>query len=107
MIDTVCVPLGHRSYDVVIGQGLLDQAGARIDPLLDQSTVAVVTDENVAALHLEQLRAGLAAAGVSMTSLCLPAGESTKSWEQFSSTVDWLLEQKIERGGMVIAFGGG
>jgi 3-dehydroquinate synthase len=69
--------------------------------------VAVVTDENVASLHLDALRAGLAADGVDMTALELPAGESTKCWSQLSKTVEWLLDRKIERADVVIAFGGG
>ncbi len=42
-----------------------------------------------------------------MTSLSLPSGESTKSWPGFTRAVEWLLSQKVERNGMVIAFGGG
>ncbi len=107
MIDVVRVPLGERSYDVRIGRGLLARSGAEIAPFLSQPKVAVITDETVAALHLDALRDGLALAGITMTSLALPAGEATKSWQHFSTAVDWLLEQKIERGGIVIAFGGG
>ncbi|AHD01020.1 3-dehydroquinate synthase [Leisingera methylohalidivorans] len=103
----VHVPLGERAYDVVIAPGLLAQAGERIKPLLKRPQVAVVTDETVAAKHLEGLRAGLAAAGIEMTALALPPGESTKGWPQFSRAVEWLLEQKVERGDVVVAFGGG
>jgi len=107
MLETVHVPLGTRAYDVVIGPGLLEQAGTRIAPLLKRPQVVVVTDENVAALHLEALRDGLAAGGVSMQSLALPAGESTKGWPQFERTLDWLLAQKVERNDVIVAFGGG
>ncbi|NRB17002.1 MAG: 3-dehydroquinate synthase [Rhodobacteraceae bacterium] len=107
MENTVHVDLGDRSYDVVIGPGLLAQAGERIAPLLTRRRVVVVSDETVAALHLESLRAGLAAADISMVSLALPPGESTKAWPQFSRTVEWLLDQKVERGDIVVAFGGG
>lgn len=107
MEKTVRVELGERSYDVVIGPGLLQQAGARIAPLLNRRRVVVVSDENVAALHLQALRAGLARADIEMVALALPPGESTKGWEQFSRTVEWLLEQKVERGDVVVAFGGG
>ena len=72
MHQTVHVELGERSYDVEIGPDLLTQAGTRIAPLLHRPKVAVVTDENVGALHLDALRDGLAAAGVEMTSLTLP-----------------------------------
>ncbi len=107
MERTVHVPLGERAYDVVIGPGLLAQAGERIKPLLKRPQVAVLTDETVAEEHLDALRAGLAAAGVEMTALALPPGEATKGWPQFTRSVEWLLEQKVERGDVVIAFGGG
>ena len=107
MHQTVHVELGERSYDVEIGPDLLTQAGTRIAPLLHRRKVAVVTDENVAALHLDALRDGLAAAGVEMTSLTLPAGEATKSWPHFERTVEWLLAEKVERRDVVIALGGG
>lgn len=107
MERTVHVPLGDRAYDVVIGPGLLAQAGERVRPLLKRPQVAVLTDETVAEKHLDTLRAGLAAAGVEMTALALPPGEATKGWPQFTRSVEWLLEQKVERGDVVIAFGGG
>ncbi|NIZ14556.1 3-dehydroquinate synthase [Phaeobacter sp. HF9A] len=107
MERVVHVPLGSRAYDVVIGPDLLAQAGKRIAPLLKRPRVAVLSDETVAALHLESLRAGLAEAGIEMEALALPAGEATKGWPQFTRAVEWLLEQKIERNDIVVAFGGG
>lgn len=103
----VHVPLGDRAYDVVIGPGLLHDVGAQIAPLLRRPRVAVLTEENVANLHLETLRAGLAKAGIEMTALTLPPGEATKAWPQFTRSVEWLLEQEVERNDVVIAFGGG
>ncbi|TDE38511.1 3-dehydroquinate synthase [Antarcticimicrobium sediminis] len=107
MNETVHVDLGARSYDVAIGPGLIAEAGARIAPLLARKRVTVLTDENVAGLHLEALRAGLASAGIEMTALALPPGEATKSWPQFTRAVEWLLDQKVERRDVVVAFGGG
>ncbi len=107
MIETVHVGLPGRAYDVHIGPDLIKQAGAHIAPLLSQPRVAVITDETVGALHLETLEAGLEAEGISCTSLSLAAGESTKSWSQLQVCVDWLLEQRVERRDVVIAFGGG
>lgn len=107
MENTVRVALGERSYDVVIGPGLLQQAGTRIAPLLTRRRVVVVSDETVAALHLDALRSGLATADIEMEALMLPPGEATKGWPQFSRTVEWLLDQKVERGDVVVAFGGG
>ena len=107
MLETVRVDLPGRAYDVRIGPALIAEAGAHILPLLNRPRVAVVTDETVAALHLEGLRAGLARDGIEMSALTLPAGEATKSWEPLERTVGWLLDQKVERGDVVVAFGGG
>ena len=107
MMETVHVDLGERAYDIHIGTGLLDRAGALIAPFLKRPRVAIITDENVGALHLETLLRGLGADGIEAVSLTLPAGESTKSWPHFERAVEWLLEQKVERNDVVIAFGGG
>jgi 3-dehydroquinate synthase len=107
MIETVHVPLGARAYDVVIGPGLLTQAGARIAPLLARPRIAVASDETVAALHWDTLRKGLEINGISADCLTLPPGEATKSWPRLERVVEWLLEHRIERGDVVVAFGGG
>ncbi|MFI0396155.1 3-dehydroquinate synthase [Paracoccus jiaweipingae] len=105
--ETVHVDLGARAYDVRIGPGLVASAGRHIAPLTGRKRVAIISDETVAALHLDTLRAGLAADGVDSVSLTLPAGEATKSWPHLTRTVEWLLDQKVERGDLVVAFGGG
>ncbi|HMM10344.1 MAG TPA: 3-dehydroquinate synthase [Paracoccus solventivorans] len=107
MTRIVPVALGDRSYQVRIGPGLIARAGAEIAPLLARPRVAVLTDEAVAALHLPALQAALAAEGIAVTSLALPAGEATKSWEQLGRAVEWLIAERIERRDIVIALGGG
>jgi 3-dehydroquinate synthase len=92
---------------VCIGLGLIGRAGAEFAPLLRRRRVAVITDETVAGLHLEALRTGLGAEGIESAALALPAGEATKGWPEFTRAVEWLLEQKVERRDVVIAFGGG
>ncbi len=106
-LDVVKVALGSRSYEVRIAPGLLSQAGAQIAPLLHRKKVAVITDETVAATHLMALAASLEAQGIAMTALAIPPGEQSKGWLQLERCVEWLLEQKIERRDVVIAFGGG
>ena len=107
MIDVIPVALGARSYEVRIGEGLIDRAGAEIAPLLTRPRVAVVTDDTVAPLHLDRLRAVLSAEGIAMQALVLPAGEATKGWAQLAHCVEWLLEARVERRDVVVAFGGG
>ena len=106
-VNVVPVALGTRSYEVRIGTGLIDRAGEQLLPLLRRKKVAVITDETVASRHLLRLAASLEAQGITMTALALPPGEQTKGWAQFGRAVEWLLEQKIERRDLVVAFGGG
>ena len=103
----VQVDLGARGYDILIAPGLIGEAGRHIAPLLARPKVAVITDENVAALHLDGLRAGLAREEIGMEALALPPGEGTKSWPHLERTVEWLLSAEVERTDLVIAFGGG
>ena len=107
MTRTVQVPLGDRAYDVRIGEGLIARAGAEIAPFLARPRAVIVTDENVARLHLAALEAALKAEGIASEALILPPGEATKSWPHLTRTVEWLLEQKVERRDIVIALGGG
>lgn len=107
MSERVRVPLGGRAYDVVVGEGLIAESGAHVAPLLERPKVAVLTDETVAALHLEALGAALEREGIAWDALALPSGEATKCWTQLERSVSWLLDQRVERRDMVIALGGG
>ena len=107
MRETVHVALPGREYDVLIGPGLLAQAGALIQPLLTRPRVVIVSDENVAPLHLASLQAGLNAEGIASEAMVLPAGEATKCWRELEAVSSWFLDQKVERRDIVIALGGG
>jgi 3-dehydroquinate synthase len=106
-VEKVRVALGARSYDVMIGAGLVAGAGDWLGPILARPRVAILTDETVARLHLAALEAALDRAGIAHATLVLPAGEGTKGWEGLRRSVEWLLEQRVERRDLVIAFGGG
>ncbi len=103
----VQVALGERGYDILIGAGLLERAGGHIARVLPGARVAVVTDENVAATHLDTVTRGLQATGVDAHPIILPAGEKTKSFEHLQTVVDGVLGARLERGDAVVALGGG
>ncbi|TFF21913.1 3-dehydroquinate synthase [Jiella endophytica] len=101
------VSLGERSYDILIGEGLIDRAGEEIAARLSGARAVVVTDETVGGLYLTRLEIALAGAGIEAASLTLPAGETTKSFVRLEETVDAILGARLERGDAVIALGGG
>jgi len=107
VITTIPVGLGARAYDVVVGTGLIDRAGERIAPLLKRKRVAIVTDTIVGEHHGERLANALEHAGVATDVILVPPGEETKSFEGLADLSDKLLALNLERGDMVVAFGGG
>ena len=106
-MQKVRVGLERRSYDIMIGHGLIINSGPIITPLLSQNRVVVITDQNVAPLHLRSYESSMNSSGVSVSSLVLPSGEGTKSWKYVIQVVEWMLEQKVERNDLVVALGGG
>ncbi|MCH7693605.1 MAG: 3-dehydroquinate synthase, partial [Proteobacteria bacterium] len=71
------VELGRRSYDILVGEGLLAAAGRHMLPVLDQPRTVIVTDGNVAPLYLAALEAALDEVDVEHTAIVLAAGERT------------------------------
>ena len=106
-ITRVAVQLGERSYEILIGSGLIERAGEEIARVLPGARAAIVTDENVASAHLERLKASLDVSGIAASPIILPAGEKTKSFARLEQAVDGIIAAKLERGDVVIALGGG
>jgi 3-dehydroquinate synthase len=105
--EKVRVELGDRSYDILIGAGLIASAGAEIARLMPRARTMIVADRNVAAYHLEPLVVSLRSAGVDCTSHVIDAGEASKSFARLEEVVDAILAARLERGDLVIALGGG
>jgi len=103
----VQVALDARAYDIVIGRGLLASLGARIKALRPGARVALVTDETVARHHLAACEASLTSAGLAAARIVVPVGEGSKSYATFETVCEAVIAARIERGDLVIAFGGG
>ncbi|HEY3622936.1 MAG TPA: 3-dehydroquinate synthase [Roseiarcus sp.] len=101
------VPLGARAYSILIGPGVLDNAGAEIAKIAPGVNCAVVTDARVAPLYLHRLTTSLDQAGLPSTPIVCRPGESAKSYAEFARVADALIEARIERGDIIIALGGG
>lgn len=106
-LRTVRVELGSRSYDILIGDGLIDTAGKRIAAIAPGARTAIVADETVYALHGRRLAASLDAAGIGHVSITVPPGESSKCFAELERVTLALIDAHIERGDIVIALGGG
>jgi 3-dehydroquinate synthase len=101
------VALGARSYEVLVGHGLLGRAAALIAERLGSRRVGIVTDENVGRVHLPALENELKAAGRFAGSAIVKAGESSKRFSVLGPLCERLLEMGLERNDLVVALGGG
>jgi 3-dehydroquinate synthase len=102
---TIRVELGERSYDIVIGEHLLDAAGPFTASTLPGARCAVVSDATVAALYLDRLKASLGESFLG--EVVVAPGEQSKSFPVLAEACERLLSLGVERGDVVLALGGG
>jgi 3-dehydroquinate synthase len=104
---TVAVALGARSYDIVIGRGVLESLGARVAALRPGAKTFIITDENVALQYHSAAKAALNRAGVTAKGIVVAPGEASKSYRVLEQVCEGIIDARIERGDLVIALGGG
>ena len=101
------VPLADSPYKVLVGPCLLPQCGSLISAILKPSRCALVTDSNVALLHAEVVETSLQQAGFDPVRIIVPAGESSKSFEQVAKISDAMIAAGLDRSSVLVALGGG
>lgn len=107
VVETVHVDLADRGYDLVVGEGLMAETGARLAPLIAVPRVVVISDETVAPIHLPTVQQSLDAAGIEQASFLVPAGEESKDFAVLQDLVRRLLDIRVDRATTVVALGGG
>jgi 3-dehydroquinate synthase len=102
------VELGARSYPILIGAGLLDQAGA-LNPFLGGADVMIVTNDVVGPLYLDRLRVALGhgQGRGRVDSVVLPDGEAHKTVATLERVLDKLVEGRFGRDAVLLTLGGG
>ncbi|HTV33846.1 MAG TPA: 3-dehydroquinate synthase [Methylocella sp.] len=103
----VRVELGSRSYSILIGDGLIGEAADHVRRRDPKAACAILTDENVAGLHLARLEQALDAVSIRHSCVIVPPGERAKSFAEYARVCNTLIECKLERGDFIIALGGG
>ncbi|MBM3579834.1 MAG: 3-dehydroquinate synthase, partial [Alphaproteobacteria bacterium] len=93
------VELKERSYDIIIKSNAIKALPDFLSKK-NYSKIFVITDENVAKLHLASLP-------TTTENIILPAGEQTKSFHLLEKTCEEILAKGIDRKSLIIAFGGG
>ncbi len=103
----VTVPIQGRSYDVVIGSGVLARSGKELPDLPSATRAFVVADAGVVGLAYEQLANGLREAGMEPTLLTVPSGEAAKDLQVYGTLLRQLASQEAHRDDLLVSLGGG
>ncbi|MBI3770901.1 MAG: 3-dehydroquinate synthase [Deltaproteobacteria bacterium] len=106
-MEVVNVELGARRYPIYVGAGCLRELGTRLAETGCGAGVAVVTNSTVADLYLERTLASLRDAALVPTAIHIPDGEEHKNLAWLALVYDKLIDAGVERGGAVVALGGG
>ena len=104
-MDELRVDLGERSYPILVGPSLIDNA-ALLAPYV-RRPVAIVTSERIAPLFLPRMRETLRQLGISPLEVLLPDGEAAKTWQTLNQVYTALLSHHCDRKTTLIALGGG
>ncbi|MFQ5581194.1 MAG: 3-dehydroquinate synthase [Mariprofundaceae bacterium] len=102
------IDLGPRSYDIHIESGCLKDLGAVLSRLFAVSErCLIVSNDVVAPLYMDDVRASLEKAGWQVSECILPDGEEHKTMAAWGMILDALMQARLSRDEPVIALGGG
>ena len=96
-----------KPYDVLIGSGLMEQAGEMIARVISPCRAAIISDDTVDALYSEKVEKSLQKAGFSVCKTHFRHGEENKNLHTYMQLMDFLCEQQITRSDIIVALGGG
>jgi len=105
LMHTLHVELGERSYPIYIGRDLF-RNGDLLGRHIGGGQVAIVSNETVAPLYVDRVRAALPGDAL-VTNIVLPDGERYKNLDTLGTVFDRLLECGHGRSTTVVALGGG
>ena len=106
-MKTIDVRLKERSYQIVVGTGLLAQLPALLSKLKLGPDVLVVTNPLVERLHGNALSAALKKARFSQQFFCVPDSERSKSAEVAMDLLGKMARYASDKKPVVVALGGG
>ncbi len=107
-MQQITVQLDERSYNILIGEGLLQSIATHLADIVKlQQKLFVVTDSTVASLYLAPLMSALTEAGYMAEAVVLDPGEQSKSFATLETLLDAILQHQPDRKSTLIALGGG
>jgi 3-dehydroquinate synthase len=106
-VTTVEIHSNQHSYQALVGSQLLAQIGGLISQEVRHGRCAIISDTNVAPLFAGSLIKSLEASGFQPVLITVPAGESSKTFQQAAAICDQMLAAGLDRQSFVVGLGGG
>ncbi|MFD3156608.1 3-dehydroquinate synthase [Haloimpatiens sp. FM7330] len=106
-MPTLEVKLSHKSYNIYIKKGILNDIGEKLKNIYSGEKIAVITDDNVYRIYGDKLKGILEKSGFLVSFIVIEHGEKSKSLSTLENVYNELLDFKITRSDLIITFGGG
>ncbi|HEU5228064.1 MAG TPA: 3-dehydroquinate synthase [Ktedonobacteraceae bacterium] len=111
LLDEVAPVVRHirvgDGYDAIVDWGGLGRLDRYLSQLKIPPRLFLITDSNLRDLYAPIVMRNLSNAGFEPHLYVLPAGETSKSFEQLNAIYDWLIDLHAERKEAIVALGGG
>ncbi len=95
------------TYDIIIGEGLLDSLGEYVKNAVGDCRICIVTDDTVDGLYSKRAEDSLKQSGFDTVKFVIPHGEASKSTQNLIKLVEFLAENRLTRSDVIVALGGG
>ena len=96
-----------KTYDIIIKDGIIGETGTLLKEIKTGGKVAVIADETTSSLFGAGVKTSLSKEGFEVFEFAIPAGEESKSAENYISLLNGLAENKFSRSDFIVALGGG
>ena len=98
---------GAKAYDVIISDGLLDQAGKIAKSVIKPCKALIFTDNNVVSLYADRVEKSLTDEGFKVFRFVYESGEDHKNLQTVEAALNCLTENEFTRADLIVALGGG
>ncbi|MGE8018171.1 3-dehydroquinate synthase [Peribacillus frigoritolerans] len=107
-MESIQIKTASKQYPVLIGKKAINDLPELITHELNHlNKILIITDEKVAALHLQTVKDALIKTGKPVLHHVVPEGEHAKTFDVFYECQSFCLTQQINRKSLIIALGGG
>lgn len=98
-----------KAYEILIGEGILSQVGEEVKKRLNPcpSKVALISDDTVLAFYGDVVEKSLSEVGFATCTYAFQAGEERKNINTLSDVLEFLAQEEMTRGDLIVALGGG